>query len=84
RVATTVAGLRALGVEAEALPDGMRVVGSAAPIRTGAPIESAGDHRIAMAFAIAGLRVGATVPDTACVATSYPSFPATLARFAGA
>ncbi len=85
RVATTVAGLRALGIDADARPDGLVVHGSpdAAP-RASAPIDSAGDHRIAMAFAIAGLRLGAEVRDTACIATSYPSFHSTLARFAGA
>lgn len=84
RVATTVAGLRALGVEADARPDGLVVRGSAAPRPTGAPVASHGDHRIAMAFAVAGLRVGITVTDTACVATSYPSFPNQIGRFAGA
>ncbi len=84
RIATTVAGLRALGVEAEALPDGLVVRGNPGAVPTGAPITSDGDHRIAMAFAIAGLRVGATVTDTACIATSYPTFPSSLARFAGA
>jgi 3-phosphoshikimate 1-carboxyvinyltransferase len=84
RIATTVAGLRALGVDAEALGDGLRIHGRPGARPTGAPIASGGDHRIAMAFAIAGLRVGTTVDDTACIATSYPSFPETLMRFAGA
>lgn len=84
RIATTVAGLRALGVDAEAAPDGMRIRGNPGAVPTGAPIASDGDHRIAMAFAIAGLRVGTTVTDTACIATSYPSFPSTLARLSGA
>lgn len=78
RIATVIAGLRAMGVDAEALPDGMRIRGGGA---RAAAVESAGDHRIAMAFAIAGLRVGATVNDTDCIATSYPDFTATLARF---
>jgi 5-enolpyruvylshikimate-3-phosphate synthase len=75
---------RALGVDAEAAPDGMRIRGNPGAVPTGAPIASDGDHRIAMAFAIAGLRVGTTVTDTACIATSYPSFPSTLARLSGA
>jgi len=86
RVATTVAALRALGFDADALPDGLVVRGApdARPLSGAPPIESAGDHRIAMAFAIAGLRVGADVRDTDCIATSYPTFSSTLARFAGA
>ncbi|MDP2314333.1 MAG: 3-phosphoshikimate 1-carboxyvinyltransferase [Pseudomonadota bacterium] len=84
RVATTVAGLRALGIDADGRPDGLVVRGTPNATPTGASIESAGDHRIAMAFAIAGLRLGADVRDTACIATSYPSFSSTLARFAGA
>ncbi|MES2637898.1 MAG: 3-phosphoshikimate 1-carboxyvinyltransferase [Myxococcota bacterium] len=85
RVATTVAGLRALGFDADARPDGLVVRGAPdAAARSSASIESAGDHRIAMAFAIAGLRLGVHVGDTACIATSYPSFHSTLARFAGA
>lgn len=85
RVATTVAGLRALGIDADARPDGLVVRGrpGAAPVET-VVIDSAGDHRIAMAFAIAGLRLGVHLPNTACVATSYPSFGSSLARFAGA
>jgi 3-phosphoshikimate 1-carboxyvinyltransferase len=86
RVATTVAGLRALGVDADARPDGLVVRGApdSGPFPGATPIETAGDHRIAMAFAIAGLRLGAEVRDTDCIATSYPTFSSTLARFAGA
>ena len=51
RVARVVAGLRALGVEAEERPDGMRIVGGTP--RGPATIDARGDHRIAMAFAVA-------------------------------
>ncbi len=81
RVAMTVAGLRAMGVDADARPDGLVVRGGGAHA---AAMDSGGDHRIAMAFAIAGLRVGGQVSDTECIATSYPSFPEILARYAGA
>ncbi|MDP2306998.1 MAG: 3-phosphoshikimate 1-carboxyvinyltransferase [Pseudomonadota bacterium] len=89
RVATTVAGLRALGIDADARPDGLVVRGTPGAVPPGLSepypfIDSAGDHRIAMAFAIAGLRLGAHVRGAACIATSYPSFHSTLARFAGA
>ena len=48
-----------------------------------AQVESHGDHRIAMAFAVAGLRTGMSVQDVACVATSYPSFYRDLSKFQG-
>ncbi|MFZ5480305.1 MAG: 3-phosphoshikimate 1-carboxyvinyltransferase [Myxococcota bacterium] len=79
RVAATVAGLRALGVEADELPDGMRI-GGGAP-RAG-EVDARGDHRVAMAFAIAGLRCGVLVRDTENVATSYPTFADELGRHA--
>ena len=74
RIATTVTNLRAMGVEVEEFDDGM-VVHGGARLR-GAKLESYGDHRIAMAFAIAGLFAeGETVVgNTACVNTSYPGF----------
>jgi 3-phosphoshikimate 1-carboxyvinyltransferase len=74
RVALVVANLRAIGVDAEERPDGWVV-------RPGRPregvVRTAGDHRIAMAFAIAALTgVGGAVEldDPACVAVSYPGF----------
>lgn len=80
RIEAMVAGLRAMDVDAEALPDGFRIVGG---VGSGAAIDPRGDHRIAMAFAIAGLRVGMMVRDTECIATSYPSFPRQLAEVLG-
>jgi 3-phosphoshikimate 1-carboxyvinyltransferase len=81
RIAAMAAGLQTLGVRAEARPDGMRIVGG--PIG-GGRIDSQGDHRIAMAFAMASVR--ATQPieiaDVANVATSFPGF-AEVARSAG-
>ena len=81
RIAAVVAGLRALGAEVEERPDGMRVVGGR--LRGGA-VDSLGDHRIAMAFAMAALRAEepVTVGDCANVDTSFPGF-AGLARDAG-
>ncbi len=74
RIATTVNGLRAMGAEVDEFEDGMEITGGN-PLR-GATIESFGDHRIAMAFAIAGLfATGETViKGTECVNTSYPGF----------
>ena len=74
RIAATVAGLRAMGCEVEEFDDGLRVNGPA-KLR-GAKIDSRGDHRIAMSFAIAGLiAAGETeIVDSDCVAVSFPEF----------
>lgn len=74
RITTVVNNLRAMGADVEEFDDGMEITGGN-PLR-GAELESFGDHRIAMAFAIAGLFAkGETViRDTACVNTSYPGF----------
>ena len=81
RIAGMAAGLRTLGVAVEETADGAVIHGG--PIGGGA-VDSHGDHRIAMAFAIAGQR--ATQPvriaDVGNVATSFPGFDA-LARDAG-
>jgi 3-phosphoshikimate 1-carboxyvinyltransferase len=74
RITTVVDGLRAMGAEVEEFDDGMEITGGK-PLH-GAVIDSCGDHRIAMAFAIAGLFAeGETViRNTECVNTSYPGF----------
>ncbi len=78
RIAATVAGLRALGIEADEHEDGLDVVGRPEGFPADAPaaIETRGDHRIAMAFAVAGLasRGGVILDDPACVAVSFPDF----------
>jgi 3-phosphoshikimate 1-carboxyvinyltransferase len=68
-----------MGAEVEEFEDGMEIVGGK-PLH-GAVIDSFGDHRIAMAFAIAGLFAeGETViQNTDCVNTSYPGFAHHLA-----
>lgn len=80
RIAAVATNLRAMGVEVEEFPDGMAITGGK-PLK-GAKLKSFGDHRIAMAFAIAGLFAsGETViEDTACVQTSYPGFAETLLK----
>ena len=86
RLAVMAAGLAALGVEHELLPDGMWIRGrpGPGPAYAGGRIDSHGDHRVAMAFAVAALRAGSAIDidDTANVATSFPGF-AGLARGAG-
>ena len=81
RIAVMATGLHALGIDAEPRPDGLRIVGGRLG---GGTVDSHGDHRIAMAFAIAALKAHAPIEirDVANVATSFPGFPA-LARRAG-
>jgi len=78
RIAAVAANLRAMGVEVAEFDDGMEITGTKR--LRGARLSSKGDHRIAMAFAIAGLFAeGETIIDgVECVATSYPNFEETL------
>jgi 3-phosphoshikimate 1-carboxyvinyltransferase len=78
RLAAIATNLKAMGVEVTEQEDGLEIVGGA-PLR-GARLQSFGDHRIAMAFAVAGLFAeGETIiEDVDCVATSYPNFYETL------
>lgn len=82
RIATTVAGLGAVGAVAEPTPDGLVVTGRAGKPLEGGRVDSAGDHRIAMAFAVAGLAATGPVTVTGweAVATSYPTFEEDLRR----
>jgi 3-phosphoshikimate 1-carboxyvinyltransferase len=81
RLAVMAEGLTRLGIECELLADGLRLRGGRF---SGGRIDSHGDHRIAMAFAIASLRASAAleIDDVANVTTSFPDFPA-LARAVG-
>ncbi len=81
RIAAVATNLRAMGVEVGEFEDGMEIVGAGR--LKGAILSSYGDHRIAMAFAVAGLFAeGETViKDTECVETSYPKFGDELKRF---
>jgi 3-phosphoshikimate 1-carboxyvinyltransferase len=82
RIQSMADGLAALGIENHPTPDGIRVVGGRP---RGATIESRGDHRIAMAFAMAGLAASGPVRvrDCANVDTSFPGFPAALRSLGG-
>lgn len=74
RLATTATNLRAMGAEVEEYPDGLAVSG---PTQLhGALLDSHGDHRIAMAFAVAALLAkGETeITGAECVAISFPEF----------
>lgn len=73
RIKAVAAGLMRLGVRVEELRDGLVIYGGG-PLN-GARIETYDDHRIAMAFAVAGLRVkGVIIEGPDCVAKSFPSF----------
>jgi 3-phosphoshikimate 1-carboxyvinyltransferase len=82
RIATTCAMLRAFGVTCEARDDGFAVEGDPDRPLTGAHVHAGGDHRIAMAAAVAALVAdGPTqIDDADNVATSYPGFAAALTR----
>lgn len=83
RIAATVAGIVALGGRAEALADGLAVTGPT-PLGGGA-IASCGDHRIALAFAVAGLAAAGPVhvDGWGCVDTSFPEFEDLLRQVSG-
>jgi len=83
RIAAICENLRKMGADVTEKDDGMEIRGGK-PL-AGARLTSFGDHRIAMAFAVAGyFAKGETViEDTDCVKTSYPDFEKTLALLQG-
>ena len=83
RIEAIAVNLRAMGAQIEVLEDGFRIAGPQ-PLQ-GAAIRSFGDHRIAMACAIAALGASSpsTIDDAACVAISYPGFFPTLRYLTG-
>ena len=84
RIAASSAMLRALGAEVEERPDGMQIAGGA--MLRGGGVESRGDHRIAMAAAVASMIAeGETeLRGAESVAISYPEFWRDLERFSNA
>ena len=81
RIAVMAEGLKRLGIAVQETPDGIVIQGGRLQ---GGEVDSHGDHRIAMSFAIAALRANGpiTIRDCKNVATSFPEFPV-LARSAG-
>jgi 3-phosphoshikimate 1-carboxyvinyltransferase len=79
RIAVVVANLRAIGADAEELPDGLIVRGSER--RLAGTVQTHGDHRIAMAFGVLGhLRDNhVQIDDRDCVNVSFPGFWESLA-----
>ena len=86
RIAALAENLKRMGAKVEERPDGLRVEGRAAGKLRGAEIDPHGDHRIAMAFAVAGLGAeGETrILDPDCASVSYPTFFQELRRLAEA
>ncbi len=83
RLALTASNLRAMGAVVEERPDGLTVSGGQR--LRGAAIHTAGDHRIAMAFAVAALVAAGptTLDDAACVRVSFPDFFTCLEQLQG-
>jgi 3-phosphoshikimate 1-carboxyvinyltransferase len=78
RIAAVAGELRKMGAAIRELDDGMVITG---PARLrGAVVESRGDHRLAMALAVAGLAAEGTtvVRDASCLADSFPGFVGTM------
>jgi 3-phosphoshikimate 1-carboxyvinyltransferase len=84
RIATMADGLRRMGAAVDERPDGVSIEGPA--VLHGATVESHGDHRVAMALAVAALTASGptTIEAADCVAVSYPDFFAQLRELAHA
>jgi 3-phosphoshikimate 1-carboxyvinyltransferase len=82
RIAALAGNLRRMGATVEELPDGLCVAGRTAGKLHGAEIDPHGDHRIAMAFAVAALGAEGptTIRDAECAAVSFPGFFDTLEK----
>ena len=83
RIAAMAAGLRALQIDARPSADGICIRGAGGavdsrPVFAGGAVDSCGDHRVAMSFAVAAARAAAPIEiaDCANVATSFPDFVA--------
>lgn len=81
RIAALAEGLRRMGATVEEFPDGLRVAGRGGKLR-GAKVDPQGDHRIAMALAVAALGAegDSTILNADCAAVSFPEFFATLSQ----
>jgi 3-phosphoshikimate 1-carboxyvinyltransferase len=83
RIATVAENFKRMGIEVEVTPDGMRVPGKQ-KFRAAA-FDSFGDHRIAMAFAVAALRGDgeSTIENAEAASVSFPEFWGILEKAAG-
>jgi 3-phosphoshikimate 1-carboxyvinyltransferase len=84
RIAALAENLKRMGANVEERPDGLRVEGRSASRLHGAEIDPRSDHRIAMAFAVAGLAASSdtTILNADCAGVSYPTFFTELSRLA--
>jgi len=84
RIAALAENLRRMGASVEERPDGLKVQGLHTGKLHGAEIDPRGDHRIAMAFAVAGLAAegNTVIRDADCAAVSFPTFFQELNRLA--
>ena len=80
RIKSVVTNLKKCGIEVEEFEDGYEISGGKLK---SAKINSFGDHRIAMSFAIAGLVCGMEITDTECINTSFPNFNQILGEIYG-
>ena len=86
RITMMVNGLRACGVDAEELEDGLVVRGNGPKsVRGGAQIRTLGDHRVAMSFLVLGMasKDPVTVDDADMIATSFPGFAECMRSLGG-
>ena len=81
RIKATISNLSKFGVKCEEFEDGFSVVGGFAPPNKKVVIDSYGDHRIAMSFAILGALCEVEVVDSGCIDVSFPNFLEILGRF---
>lgn len=79
RISSVVNNLKLCGIEVDEFEDGYEVTGGKLKSAT---INSYGDHRIAMSFAIAGLIADMNIEDTQCIETSFPNFTELLSQIA--
>jgi 3-phosphoshikimate 1-carboxyvinyltransferase len=80
RIAALAQNLRIMGATVEEFPDGLKVAGKSAGKLRGAKVDPRGDHRIAMACAVAALGAdgNSVIRDSDCAAVSFPEFFKTL------
>ncbi len=71
RISTVISGLNLCNIQTIENHDGYEIIGAELKKAT---IDSYGDHRIAMSFAIAGIQCGMTIKDVECIDTSFPNF----------
>lgn len=79
RISVVAQGLKSFGIQCVEYDDGFDIIGGT--LQKGV-VDSKGDHRIAMSFAIAACMCGGKILDTECIQTSFPNFLDLLSYFA--